>query len=42
MHCVLSRYVRRKHFPGWARPFEFNARLFSRLGRDEEARDGVK
>ena len=39
--CV-SRYVRKNHFPGWARPFEFNATLYSSMDRHEEARDGVR
>jgi hypothetical protein len=32
--------MRNGHFPGWARPYEFAAELFTGLGkRDEEARD---
>ncbi len=38
---VFCRYTRKNHFPGWARPFEFNANLYSSIGRNEEARDGV-
>ena len=34
-------YMRKNHFPGWARPFEFNAQLYDSIGRHEEARDGV-
>ena len=34
-------YMRKNHFPGWARPFEFNAHLYDSIGRHEEARDGV-
>ena len=33
--------MRKNHFPGWARPFEFNAALYSSINRHEEARDGV-
>ncbi|CAG9466484.1 unnamed protein product [Pedinophyceae sp. YPF-701] len=29
-------------FPGWGRPFEFNAMEYLRLGRDDEARDTMK
>ncbi|GFR43075.1 hypothetical protein Agub_g4082 [Astrephomene gubernaculifera] len=32
-------YMRSGHFPGWARPYEFAAELFTQLGRHEEARD---
>lgn len=33
-------YMRNNHFPGWARPYEFAAELFVKIGkRDEEARD---
>ncbi|CAL8470236.1 g9778 [Coccomyxa elongata] len=35
-------YTRKNHFPGWARPFEFNANLYSSIGRNEEARDGAR
>ena len=35
-------YMRKNHFPGWARPFEFNAQLYDSIGRHEEARDGVR
>ena len=35
-------YMRKNHFPGWARPFEFNALLYDSIGRHEEARDGVR
>ena len=35
-------YMRKNHFPGWARPFEFNALLYGSIGRHEEARDGVR
>lgn len=38
---ICCRYTRKNHFPGWARPFEFNANLYSSIGRNEEARDGV-
>lgn len=40
-HCV-DRYMKRAHFPGWARPYEFNAQLYSRLRRVEEARDSAR
>lgn len=33
--------MRPSHFPGWGRPFEFNAQLLRALQRDEEARDSV-
>ena len=36
------RYMKRAHFPGWARPYEFNAQLYKRLGRNEEARDSAR
>lgn len=32
-------YMRRNHFPGWARPYEHAAGVYARLGRGEEARD---
>ncbi|GFH27860.1 uncharacterized protein HaLaN_26244 [Haematococcus lacustris] len=32
-------YMRNNFFPGWARPYEFAAELFTRLKREEEARD---
>ena len=32
-------YMRRNHFPGWARPYEHVARIYEKLGRAEEARD---
>lgn len=32
-------YMRRNHFPGWARPYEHVSRVYSSLGRTEEARD---
>ncbi len=35
-------YARPSHFAGWARPLEFNAELYARVGRDEEARDTVR
>ncbi len=38
---VLCRYMRPSHFPGWGRPFEFNAQLLRAMHRDEEARDSV-
>jgi hypothetical protein len=32
--------MRNNHFNGWARPYEFAAELFTKLGkRQEEARD---
>ena len=34
-------YMRPKHFPGWARPYEFTAGLYQQLGRLEESRDSV-
>jgi len=34
--------MRASHFPGWARPHEFNARLLQGIGRREEARDSVR
>lgn len=34
-------YMRKKNFVGWGRPYEFNALLYQRLGRREEARDSV-
>ena len=39
---VTCRYMRKSHFPGWGRPFEFNAQLFRRMQRNEEARDVVR
>lgn len=39
---LKCRYMKRAHFPGWARPFEFNAQLYSKLGREEEARDSAR
>ncbi|KAK9915951.1 hypothetical protein WJX75_006382 [Coccomyxa subellipsoidea] len=35
-------YTSKNHFPGWARPFEFNAHLYSSIDRNEEARDGAR
>ncbi|KAK9818753.1 hypothetical protein WJX74_009152 [Apatococcus lobatus] len=35
-------YMRPSHFPGWGRPFEFNAQLLRALQRDEEARDSAR
>ena len=35
-------YMRNNHFPRWGRPFEFNAHLYMRLNRLEEARDSVR
>lgn len=32
-------YMRRGHFPGWARPYEHVSQVYSRLKRAEEARD---
>lgn len=32
-------YMRRNHFPGWARPYEHVAGVYSELKRSEEARD---
>ena len=37
-----ARYMRGSHFPGWARPREFHARLLEGMGRHEEARDNVR
>lgn len=37
-----ARYMRGSHFPGWARPREFHARLLESVGRHEEARDNVR
>lgn len=34
--------MKRAHFPGWARPYEFNAQLYGRVGRGEEARDSAR
>ena len=34
--------MKRAHFAGWARPYEFNAQLYSRLQRTEEARDSAR
>ena len=34
--------MKRAHFAGWARPYEFNAQLYSRLQRAEEARDSAR
>ena len=34
--------MKRAHFPGWARPYEFNAQLYQKLGREEEARDSAR
>jgi hypothetical protein len=31
--------MRNNYFPGWARPYEFAAELFTQLKRQEEARD---
>lgn len=35
-------YVNRKHFPGFGRPFVFNAELFLKIGRKLEAKDAAK
>ncbi|DBA77568.1 TPA: hypothetical protein ACH3X1_009374 [Trebouxia sp. C0004] len=35
-------YMRPKHFSGWARPYEFSARLYKQLGRLEESRDSAR
>ncbi|MCO5610143.1 hypothetical protein L7F22_064378 [Adiantum nelumboides] len=35
-------YASKKHFPGFARPFVFNAKLMLKVGRDLEARDAAK
>ncbi|KAK9864929.1 hypothetical protein WJX84_001472 [Apatococcus fuscideae] len=35
-------YMRPSHFPGWGRPFEFNAQLLRAMHRDEEARDSAR
>ncbi len=32
-------YMRNNFFPGWGRPYEFASELFTKLNRDEEARD---
>ena len=37
-----ARSMRGSHFPGWARPREFNAQLLESVGRREEARDNVR
>ena len=34
--------MRKSHFPGWGRPFEFNAQLYGHFNRNEEARDSVR
>ena len=34
--------MKRVHFPSWARPGEFHARLNQQLGRKEEARDSAR
>ncbi|KAH7294368.1 hypothetical protein KP509_28G068500 [Ceratopteris richardii] len=35
-------YANKKHFPGFARPFVFNAELMCKIGRDLEAKDAAK
>ncbi|GBG82176.1 hypothetical protein CBR_g34458 [Chara braunii] len=35
-------YCSRKHFPGFGRPFGFNAELFVRIGRLAEAKDAAR
>ncbi|KAI5054442.1 hypothetical protein GOP47_0030661 [Adiantum capillus-veneris] len=35
-------YANKKHFPGFARPFVFNAKLMLKVGRDLEAKDAAK
>eukprot|EP00250_Pteridium_aquilinum_P009330 c18600_g1_i1 orf=309-1364(-) len=35
-------YASKKHFPGFARPFVFNAELMLKVGRELEARDAAK
>jgi len=32
-------YMRRNHFPGWARPYEHVSKIYASLNRKEEARD---
>lgn len=39
---IACRYMKRAHFPSWARPGEFHARLNQQLGRREEARDSAR
>lgn len=35
-------YINKKHFPGFGRPFVFNADLFLKIGRKIEAKDSAK
>lgn len=35
-------YASRKHFPGFGRPFVFNAQLLTRVGRQLEAKDAAR
>lgn len=35
-------YANKKHFPGFARPFVFNAKIMLKVGRDLEAKDAAK
>ncbi len=39
---ITAEWYMRKHFNGWARPFEFNAQHMLRCGHKEEARDTVR
>ena len=39
---LFCRYMKREQFMGWARPYEFIAQLYKRLGRSEEARDSSR
>jgi len=39
---ITGEWYMRKHFSGWARPYEFNAQHLMRCGRDEEARDTAR
>lgn len=35
-------YARKKHFPGFARPFVFNAEILLKVGHKEEAKDAAR
>uniref|UniRef100_A0A6M2F3T1 Uncharacterized protein n=1 Tax=Populus davidiana TaxID=266767 RepID=A0A6M2F3T1_9ROSI len=35
-------YTRKKHFPGFARPFAFNAEVMLKIGRKLEAKDAAR
>ncbi|CAI7840764.1 unnamed protein product, partial [Closterium sp. NIES-54] len=39
---VAGEFYARKHFPGFAHPFTFNAQLLLRVGRPTEARDAAR